>query len=235
MVAILQCAIQTRPEGGCVHRHPSCGYRGRVIGCAKKNWVTEISLSLGSIHRGGLPKTPPKALATSPTTPRCCLVRVVQMSAGLQAYTLEQQWVRQHLPYRLFRFFCSPILYHEFGLWSTELTPSGSRERADQLPARDSAGTSGCFATRGWRVSPRYCTGSHCFCPAMCMHSSTSCWVGIPRVGGWYDAGCFVCSTSSVIVPLGISLPRDRHCRPARRWGHEHGMGEQAPNIVNNF
>ena len=75
-------------------------------------------------------------------------------------------------------------------------SPSGSRERADPLPFRDS--------------TERTCS---CLPVADAVRLDTApsapyCWIAVPRGGGWFSAGCSVGSMASVSVLSGVSLPR---------------------------
>ena len=108
---------------------------------------------------GGATRDPLRALATTPTVPGCCLVEVVQMSASLYSTTCRLRASRSALPS-----FCFSAC-HSFTRSSARGrlgdSPSGSHERADLLPARDSTGTNMYWATRGRRGSTRPCSAGH--------------------------------------------------------------------------
>ena len=116
---------------------------------------------------GGATRDPPRALATSPTAPRYCLVEVVQMSASLYSTTCRPRAPRSALP--RFRFSACHSFTRSSARGRLGDSPSGSRERADPLPARDSTGTDVYWATRGRRGSTRPCSAGHWFGPVMYM------------------------------------------------------------------
>ena len=148
---------------------------------------------------GAATRAPPRTLAASPTTPLCCLVKVVKMSASLYSCVCVPRASRFSLP----RFAFLRASCHMVRLRST--SPSGSRECADPIPIRDSTGANVCLATRGRRVSPRHASDGHYFSPSMCVCSRTHGLVTSPFLqfffGAWKSAGCFVCCTATVSIP----------------------------------
>ena len=100
---------------------------------------------------GGPTKAPLKALATLPTAPRYCLVRVVQVSANLYNTTCRPRGPESTVA----RFFVSACHSFTRDAARDRLSdrPLGSRERADPLPVRESAGPNMYWATRGQRFS----------------------------------------------------------------------------------
>ena len=130
----------------------------------KYRWICAAST-------GGATRDPPSTLATSPTTPLYCHVKVVQMSASLYSCTCLPRASRFFLP--SFSFSACQLCTIGSACGRLSASPSGSRERADPLIVRDSTGANVCLATRGQRVLPRPGSDGHCFGPATCVCSST--------------------------------------------------------------
>ena len=120
-----------------------------------------------SASTGGATRDPPRALATSPTAPRYCLVKAVQMSASLYSTTCRPRASRSASP--TFCFSACHSFTRSLARGRLGDSSSGSRERADPLPARDSTGTDVYWATRGRRGSTRPCSAGHWFGPVMYM------------------------------------------------------------------
>ena len=116
---------------------------------------------------GGATKAPPRALATSPTAPRHCLVRVVQISANLYITTCRPRGSESTVS----RFFVSACHSFTRDAARDRLSdaPSGSREHADPLPVRESTGPGVYWATHGQRGSVWPCSAGPRLGPAECV------------------------------------------------------------------
>ena len=116
---------------------------------------------------GGATKAPPRALATSPSTPPYCLVRVVQMSAKLYSTACRPRGSELTVS-SLFVCACYSSTRGSARDRRSD-SPLASRERADPLPVRESTGPNMYWATRGQRGSVWPCSAGPRLGPAECM------------------------------------------------------------------
>ena len=150
---------------------------------------------------------------------RRCVVSSRSSKCRLACIAVFVCRVRRDFPYRGL-LFCVPA-----AIWSVcgrlSASPSGSRERADPIPIRDSTGANVCLATRGRRVSPRHASDGHYFSPSMCVCSRTHGLVTSPFLQFFFwcveKCGLFRVLYGNGEHSFDVSLPWGRRGRPARK------------------
>ena len=170
MVAVLECAVEPCPRGRCLYRHPPCDYIDQFVNCTKTFQVTEISLCLCGVYRGGYQSTPQGSGYVAEYS------AIFPCQSGAKARDLVQQYLSAtcvKIVLTEFFFFCMPLFIKSAVGGRLSDSPSGRRARVDPLPACDSAAPNVCLDICGRSLSPRRGSVGHCFHPAMYMGTRT--------------------------------------------------------------
>ena len=158
VVAVPECSVQPPPTRAAFTGTPAVTSVIKSL-IALKPFRSPKYRCILRASAGRATRDPPRALATSPKAPRYSLVKVVQMSTSLYSTACRPCASRSALP--SFRFSACHSFTRSSARGRLGDSPSGSRERADSPPARDSNGTNVCWATHGRRGSTRPCYAGH--------------------------------------------------------------------------